>query len=106
MSTHLSGNGLPVVPQLATVLDLIDGAEGEGDRGTTAVAIQRHVATPDQVRWLLETEPPDLALIDRLLAITGVEAAEVLLDVLADAQTRTMRRALLERLARYSYNFV
>ncbi len=94
-------DGLVASGQLATVLDLIGGAEGEGDRGATAVAIQRHVATPDQVRWLLGTDPPDLALIDRLLAITGVEAAEVLLDALADAQTRTLRRALLERLARY-----
>jgi hypothetical protein len=86
--------------RVADILDRVDGSGAELDTGGAAQAIRAHVATPEQLRRALEPEPPDLALLDRLLAILGVGAAGPLLDELASARSRTVRRALLERLAR------
>ena len=49
---------------------------------------------------LLSVEPPDLVLLDRILAIVGFDAAAPLLDELATSRSRTVRRALLERLGK------
>jgi hypothetical protein len=87
--------------RLATLLDLLDAAGPGGDTGTTADVIRRQVATPEQVHGLLLVEPPDIELLDRVLAIAGTAAADELLDSLAATQSRTLRRILLERLARF-----
>lgn len=86
--------------RVAEILDRVDGSGTELDTGGAAQAIRAHVATPEQLRRALEPEPPDLALLDRLLAILGLAGAEPMLDELAVARSRTVRRALLERLSR------
>ncbi len=86
--------------RVGDILDRVDGSGTELDTGGAAHAIRTRVATPEQLRRTLESEPPDLALLDRVLAILGFAAAGPMLDELAASRSRTVRRALLERLAR------
>jgi len=58
------------------------------------------VTSPDVVRQLASTEPPDFATLDRVLPRLQVDAFEPLLDVLGASESRTTRRGLLDRLTR------
>ncbi len=58
------------------------------------------VTSPDIVRELASTEPPDFATLDRVLPRLPVDGFEPLLDVLGVSESRTTRRGLLDRLAR------
>jgi len=58
------------------------------------------VTSPDVVRELASTEPPDFATLDRVLPRLPVDGFEPLLDVLGTSESRTTRRGLLDRLAR------
>ena len=80
--------------RLTALLDLLDGAPA----GDASDEVWNHVATPDAVRRVLEQSPIDFRILDRLLARVGLDAADMLLDVLAGAEERAVRRALLDRL--------
>src|SRR5213083_3119081 len=56
------------------------------------------VTSPDVVRELASTEPPDFATLDRVLPRLPVDGFEPLLDVLGASESRTTRRGLLDRL--------
>ncbi len=86
---------LMVDGRLAEALDVVERAP-QPSRATTAIVAR--AATPEAVRLLAATLPTDYALLDRVLAQMGAEAAEPLLDVLAQSESRQGRRALLERL--------
>jgi hypothetical protein len=58
------------------------------------------VTSPDVVRQLAVSEPPDFHTLDRVLPRLSVDAFEPLLDVLGAAESRTTRRGLLDRLSR------
>src|SRR5438105_6267962 len=58
------------------------------------------VTSPDVVRGLASTEPPDFATLDRVLPRLPVDGFEPLLDVLGASESRTTRRGLLDRLTR------
>src|SRR5437016_560539 len=58
------------------------------------------VTSPDVVRGLASTEPPDFATLDRVLPRLPVDGFEPLLDVLGPSESRTTRRGLLDRLTR------
>jgi hypothetical protein len=58
------------------------------------------VTSPDVVRELAATEPPDFATLDRVLPRLPVDGFEPLLDVLGASESRTTRRGLLDRLTR------
>jgi hypothetical protein len=58
------------------------------------------VTSPDVVRDLASTEPPDFATLDRVLPRLPVDGFEPLLDVLGASESRTTRRGLLDRLTR------
>jgi hypothetical protein len=58
------------------------------------------VTSPDVVRELASTEPPDFATLDRVLPRLPVDGFEPLLDVLGASESRTTRRGLLDRLTR------
>jgi hypothetical protein len=58
------------------------------------------VTSPDVVRDLASTEPPDFATLDRVLPRLPVDGFEPLLDVLGVSESRTTRRGLLDRLTR------
>ena len=93
----------------ATEQLLLDGRVGDVldvlERAPTATAateaIAARIATPDGVRLVLSGQPVDFALLDRVVERTGVEAVEPMLDVLADSESRQVRRALIDRLVRF-----
>lgn len=58
------------------------------------------ITSPDVVGQLARTEPPDFATIDRVLPRLATPGFEPLLDVLAESESRTTRRGLLDRLTR------
>lgn len=59
------------------------------------------VATPDAVAALLRVYPVDIEALERLTPEVGVMAAPFLLDALAEAEDRGLRRRLLALLTRF-----
>lgn len=59
-----------------------------------------HLATPANMRILLDNEPRDTPVVEMLLDRMGMAAAEPMLESLEVADNRTMRRRLLTRLGR------
>jgi len=57
------------------------------------------VTSPDVIRQLAASEPPDFQTLDRVLPRLPVDAFEPLLDVLGASESRTTRRGLLDRLS-------
>jgi hypothetical protein len=99
-----SGQGLDrAVDQLVaqvrvgSVLDVLDRAPAGS---AAAASIAHKVLTPESVRALLVIQPIDFPLLDRLLARLGPDGADPLLDLLADSESRQVRRAILDRLER------
>ena len=81
---------------LPAVLDLLDAVP---EPNASVEAVSRHVATQDRLRkLLLDQNHIDFALADRVIARMGLAAAEPMLDALEEAETRTVRRKLLDRL--------
>ncbi len=83
--------------RLGVLLDMLESAPDQTD---TSRALWERAASPDTLRWLLATVPVDFATVDRLLPRLGEQAADPLLDALAEAEARATRRAVLERLVR------
>lgn len=83
--------------RLSVLLDVLEGTPSDSD---VLHALWERAASPDTARWVLAVEPVDFALFDRLLPHIGLAVADPLLDALADAESRTTRRAALERLLR------
>jgi len=90
---------------VAKLVDMLDAAAAPTSsdaprpplRGDIA-PIWARVMSPDVVRELASTEPPDFVTLDRLLPRLPVDALEPLLDVLGSSESRTTRRGLLDRL--------
>lgn len=61
----------------------------------TGEAVWARLPARDELRRILKQEEPDPALLERLLRRLGLEASEPLLDALAEADSRTIRRRLL-----------
>ncbi|MBI1723877.1 MAG: hypothetical protein HYR48_08220, partial [Gemmatimonadetes bacterium] len=86
---------LLVAGRLAGVLELLERAP----RPSPATELIRNrVVNPDTLKLLLSAQPVDFALVDRLLAALGAEAIVPMLDVLADSESRQVRRAMIDRL--------
>ena len=83
--------------RLGSVLDVLDHAPSGS---AAAASIAQKVLTPESVRALLLIQPIDFPLLDRLLARLGPDGAAPLLDLLADSESRQVRRAILDRLVR------
>jgi hypothetical protein len=83
---------------IAMLLDLLDRAPANN---ATAEALWPLVATPDNLRHLLREEQIEPALLERITARLGLDVVELLLDGLETSETRTMRRKLLDLLARF-----
>jgi hypothetical protein len=63
--------------------------------GAAAEAVWARLSARDELQRILKQDEPDPAVLDRLLRRLGPEAAEPLLDALAEADSRTTRRRLL-----------
>jgi len=83
--------------RLGQLLDaLAEVSESEG----AASEVWARLATADVVRQLATREPVDFKTLERLVPRVGLPAAAPLLDALAAAEARGVRRGLLAQLAR------
>ena len=80
--------------QVGTLVDLLAVSPSMPD----LAPLWTRVTSPDVVRELASTEPPDFATLDRVLPRLPVDGFEPLLDVLGASESRTTRRGLLDRL--------
>jgi hypothetical protein len=62
--------------------------------------ISRHVATPTLLRSVLRTEPVDFDIAERLAESMGLDGARLMLDELAESESRTIRHGIFDRLAK------
>src|SRR5437667_1763104 len=81
--------------QVGNLVDLLAVSPSTPDIGP----LWTRVTSPDVVRELASTEPPDFATLDRVLPRLPVDGFEPLLDVLGASESRTTRRGLLDRLS-------
>ena len=81
--------------QVGNLVDLLAVSPSTPDVGP----LWTRVTSPDVVRELASTEPPDFATLDRVLPRLPVDGFEPLLDVLGASESRTTRRGLLDRLS-------
>lgn len=84
--------------QVAPLLALLETVPREDP---VARAVRSQVYHPRTVRQLLQANPVDLDLLDRLIPAVGIEAAPALLDALAQSGDRRVRLKLLDLLVRY-----
>ena len=101
MALEVDAYGDPVERAVQT---LIEGGALQEVIGTLSTApsgiaaaekIWKQVASADMLRGLLRAEDPDPALVEPLVRRLGPDAADALLDTLADAQLPGVRRKLL-----------
>ncbi len=83
--------------RLGDVLDLLEHAP-QASAATEAIAAR--IATPEAVRLLLGAQPIDFALLDRVMVRMDDAVADPMLDLLAESESRQVRRALIDRLLR------
>lgn len=84
--------------QVSALIALLDTVPREDP---VARALRARLFHPRAVRVLLESSPPDLDALDRLIPAAGIEAAPALLDTLAESKERRVRMRLLDLLSRY-----
>ena len=82
---------------LASLVHLVGGAPGDG---AGADPIWTRIATPDNVRRLLQAKSLDGEALDLMVARMGLAAAEAMLSELADSESLATRRFVLDRLTR------
>jgi hypothetical protein len=83
--------------RLSSLMDLLEQAATDSP---VATELWARAASEDTLRWLLGMAPVEFSLVDRVMRRLGTRAAEPLLDALAEADARSTRRALLDRLVR------
>lgn len=83
---------------IAMLLDLLDRAPAGNH---VAAELWPLVATRENVRHLLKEEAIDPPLLERIAARMGLDVVELLLEALETTETRTLRRKLLDLLARF-----
>lgn len=81
------------IDQLVTLLE-----DAPADR-ELAEELWDYVQTEDVVRRVLESDPPNFDALERLVDRMGMAAAEPMLDVLSESESRTTRRRLFSQLA-------
>jgi hypothetical protein len=79
----------------ALLMDLLEAA---GDGNPAAGSVRERLLDPVVLGLMLSSERVDLALVDRLLDALGAAGVEPLLDILAESESRQLRRALIDRL--------
>ena len=84
--------------QIHALLELV-GA-GKTPDGSVKEQLWDHIASPDQLRTLLQAPHLDIPLLERLTERMRVAAAEPLIDALESAKERTTRWKLIDLLTR------
>jgi hypothetical protein len=84
--------------QVTQMVSLLETVPREDPVGR---ALRQRLFHPRTVRQLLETSPPDLEALERLIPGCGIEAAPALINALVQARERRIRLRLLELASRY-----
>lgn len=106
MSLEMDVTGTATERAFQTLLDgggigaLLDALVSAPPGSELAMQLESSLATPDTVRALLAQHPIDFHSLDRLLPYLRGPALAPLFDLLASSETRSIRRALIDRLAR------
>ena len=82
------------IPDLVAILD------GAAQQNPATERVRARVEDPSMLQAALQMQPVDLNLVDQLVQQLGPRAAEPLLDALANSESRTLRRALIDRLVK------
>jgi hypothetical protein len=82
---------------VGTLLELADKAPRQSP---ATEMIRTRVLNAVTLKLMLSTQPVDFTLVDRLVAGLGDEAVEPMLDVLAESESRQVRRGIIDRLIR------
>ena len=83
---------------IGPVLDALEHAPEGG--GLVGSALWQRLTSPAIVERLVNVEPVNFAAIDRILPRLNAAAIEPVLDALAESESRTTRRGLLDRAGR------
>lgn len=99
---HLGSAGQEAVDELlrhGDVAVLVGLLRTTSAAGETREAVWDRMSTPATLRHLLDAGRPDFEAVDELLCRLGERAAAPMLDALAEATSRPVRRELFSRLA-------
>jgi len=80
--------------------DLIDLLEQSPRQSPATESVRHRVVAPESLTAALSAVPLDLALVDRIARSLGPEAAEPMLQVLTESESRQVRRAIIDRLVK------
>ncbi len=104
MALETGGTGAPVQRAVDALVsrqripDLIAMLERAPRENPAVHAVRDRVVDPAMLKLALTAQPVDFALVDRLSGAMGGAAAPAMLDVLAESESRQVRRALIDRL--------
>lgn len=106
MALETGGVGAPVQRAVDSLVarqripDLIGMLERAPRENPAVHAVRERVVDPAMLKLALTAQPVDFALVDRLAGAMGGAAAVAMLDVLAESESRQVRRALIDRLVK------
>ncbi len=80
------------------VNDLIALLERAREENPATERIRARVLDPAMLKLTLSAQPVDFALADRIAAALGARAAEPMLEVLIESESRQVRRVLIDKL--------
>jgi hypothetical protein len=93
-SVYAAAEGMLNRRQFGLIASLLEAAP----QTETALALWRHVATPQRLEAELVQNPPDQEAIEIIVRHLGLEAADFLLDHLGRTDDRSTRAALMKQL--------
>ena len=82
------------IPELVALID------STTKRNPAVERVRERIEDPAMLRAALSGQPVDFALVDQLAAALKHRAAEPMLEVLVESESRTLRRALIDRLVK------
>jgi hypothetical protein len=83
--------------KILNLVAMLDGAPRQND---ATKRIRDRVEDPSMMRAALAAQPVDFDLVDQLISANRDRATGPMLDVLTESESRTLRRALIDRLIR------
>ena len=86
--------------QAGRLSDLLATLERAPAPSAATEMIRARSVTTDTLRRLLGASPPDFGLVEQLVAALQQEALPTMLDVLAESESRQVRRGIIDRLVR------
>ncbi len=106
MSVEIDAMGSAVWTSVSTMVDggrlrdLLEILKAAPKENEAVRQIIHHLATPTLLRAALRSEPVDFEVVERLLEPMGINAARLLLDEMAESQSRKVRQGIFDRLSR------